>query len=481
MSRLGALTRGQRLILILLSIGLVGVLAALVILATQAGHFTLMPVATVAQPTLPSLPSPLQPPSPSPTLPATPSPTPETAGELAVARRAEAVREASARLRELPFRQRVPLTFLSQEAMAEDLADWLAAQALWQEAWQFYVVLGLLPPQEKAEVSVLGERAARWIVAFYRPGEGQLYLRRFQGPPGEEKEALVAHAYTHALQDQHFDLAAYLAEADSADAARARLALPEGEATWVMARYLNAQAGLTFTERVVDELIGPLVAGENPAFSGQEAQALAPILRFPYANGARFVARLLEEGWWPALNDAYRRPPRSTEEVLHPEKYLAGDDPPRSVSLPDLQPVLGEGWALVEQDVMGELVLRTVLTHTLQDGAWAERAAAGWGGDRYQLWRDEDGNLLLLARTLWDSEADAAEFAEAYEAVIALRLSGAFRVVPIGAPPQGQWWRREGLTAFLDRQGEVVTFAWGRDTPAMVRLLAALFLEDRRP
>jgi len=481
MSRLGTLTRGQRVVLILLSIGLVGVLAALVILATQAGHPTLVPVATVAQPTLSMLPSPLQMPPPSPTSPATPAPTPETAGELAVARRAEAVREASARLRELPFRQRVPLTFLGREAMAEDLADGLAARPLWQEAWQLYVALGLLPPGAEVEVSRLGERAARRVVAFYRPGEGQLYLRRFREPLSEEEEALIAHAYTHALQDQHFDLAAYLAAPDNADAARARLALPEGEATWVMARYLNAQADLAFTERVVDGLIGPLVAGENPAFVGREAQALAPILRFPYADGARFVARLLEEGWWPALNDAYHRPPRSTEEVLHPEKYLTGDDPPRSVSLPDLQPVLGEGWTLVGQDVMGELVLRTVLTHTLRDGAWAERAAAGWGGDQYQLWRDEDGNLLLLARTLWDSEADAAEFAEAYEAVIALRLPGALQVVPIGAPPQGRWWRKGGLTAFLDRQGEVVTFAWGRDTPAMVRLLVALFLEDRRP
>ena len=59
---------------------------------------------------------------------------------------------------------------------------------------------------------------------------------------------------------------------------------------------------------------------------------------FRYRDGARFVETLRRARPARTANDIFRRPPRSSEQVLHPEKYLAaltgkGGDEPREVSL----------------------------------------------------------------------------------------------------------------------------------------------------
>ena len=91
----------------------------------------------------------------------------------------------------------------------------------------------------------------------------------------------------------------------------------------------------------------------------------------------------MQAGWWPAVNAAYLDPPVSTEQVLHPEKYIGTPrDVPRDVRVPDLGEDLGEGWRLVAQDVLGELILGAHLDRYLPDTQEALVAAAGWDGDR---------------------------------------------------------------------------------------------------
>jgi hypothetical protein len=152
-------------------------------------------------------------------------------------------------------------------------------------------------------------------------------------------------------------------------------------------------------------------------------------LAFPYDYGYEFVGYLHARGNWAAVNAAYADLPQSTEHILHPEKYVAGEAPVE-VSLP-AQPALGEGWRLVDEDVLGERLTYLILGFGADFAAQlpddeAYEAAAGWGGDRYQVYHQAaTGASVLVARWAWDSLHDGEEFSQALRAYHDHRFRGA--------------------------------------------------------
>ncbi|MDW8185354.1 MAG: hypothetical protein RMM07_08875, partial [Anaerolineae bacterium] len=146
-------------------------------------------------------------------------------------------------------------------------------------------------------------------------------------------------------------------------------------------------------------------------------------LLFPYDAGFTFVQALYERGGWEAINAAFRDPPASTEQILHPEKFFRRERPIR-VTLPPLTDTLGSGWQLVDENVLGEFFLRVYLEERLP-ASQAEEAAAGWGGDRYAVYVNEAaGQDLLTLAVAWDDEAEAQEFVDAYRAYATARYGG---------------------------------------------------------
>ena len=142
---------------------------------------------------------------------------------------------------------------------------------------------------------------------------------------------------------------------------------------------------------------------------------LVESLQFPYTYGLLFVQDLYEVGGWAAVDGAYADPPRSTEHILHPDRYRAGDEP-QLVSLAPLTGTLGAGWRQVDEDTFGEFFTRYYLDQQIP-GREAEAAAEGWGGDRYAVHhRQADGALVMALHTVWDTPADAEEFVDAYVA-----------------------------------------------------------------
>src|SRR5262249_38517707 len=137
---------------------------------------------------------------------------------------------------------------------------------------------------------------------------------------------------------------------------------------------------------------------------------------FPYRAGFAFVAALRRRQPWAAVDAAFARPPRSTEQILHPERYLA-DDPPIGIAI-DPPPSL-RGYTHAHDTVWGELGFELFLRSNGIDAATAAEAAAGWGGDRAAVFtRDSDRRpevAVGISRSEWDSEADAIE---AHEAVV---------------------------------------------------------------
>jgi hypothetical protein len=135
-------------------------------------------------------------------------------------------------------------------------------------------------------------------------------------------------------------------------------------------------------------------------------------LLFSYTSGERFVARLREVAHgWKLVNYALRtRPPSSTEQVIHPEKYLVDEKPVR-VRLAGVRRALPRGWRRTAHGTIGEFDTDALLKLGVSDTA-AGNAAAGWGGGTYELW----GGKALVVGWAWDSARDAAEFDRALRA-----------------------------------------------------------------
>jgi hypothetical protein len=139
---------------------------------------------------------------------------------------------------------------------------------------------------------------------------------------------------------------------------------------------------------------------------------------FPYEEGVAFVEYLYDEGGWRAVDEAYRSPPVTTEQILHPDRFPS--DQPKLVDLPDLIPVLGEGWREISRNTMGEWYTFLTLAHGLDpqarlDPEDASQAAEGWGGDSYTvLHNDQSGETAMLLVTDWDNSRDARQFADAF-------------------------------------------------------------------
>jgi hypothetical protein len=144
-----------------------------------------------------------------------------------------------------------------------------------------------------------------------------------------------------------------------------------------------------------------------------------------YFKGMSFVFAIHEQGW-PAVEKLYTEyPPQSTEQILHPEKWLAREAP-TAFEWPKFEKVASlRDWELLDNDVLGEFQWRIIF----KEQGFAQEAnsvAAGWAGDRYAVFKRKDSDaMLLLLRTAWDSEADAREFADFYRRVQSVKYGDA--------------------------------------------------------
>jgi len=209
-------------------------------------------------------------------------------------------------------------------------------------------------------------------------------------------EITLAHELDHALEDQQFS---FKDPKSSDDRALAYTALIEGSATSLMDDYLTRH----FTnEEALTGLLGSAFqdTGDLPPFL--EAQVL-----FPYLGGEAFISELRAraDGQWDVVDTAFRlRIPDSTEQILHPDAYFDADEP-KPVRL-HVGRALGSGWTRATAGTWGELQTREMLA---LGGGNSRQAAAGWGGDRYELWQSGDENLLVM-RWRWDTPRDKDEF-----------------------------------------------------------------------
>ena len=358
----------------------------------------------------------LSPTSAAPTASATSAPSatiaPPTAAVYAAIRSAvEAIRGLQ------PTAAVDPVTIDEAQLVANFTAEFDRTRTAQQvkDAEDLLIALGLLPKGSSLRALTLDFQAGQ-VAGYYDPEKNELFVVSRSGGVGPAKESTYAHEFTHQLQDQHVDLAGLGTDAvDQTDRALARLALIEGDASSVQTAWMAAN----LTPKELGEV---LAAALDPA--AVEALQRAPAyLRdtslFPYQDGLAFVHRLTVTGGYPAVDAAFADPPNSTEQVLHPDRYLKRD-PPIEVVLPaNLATSVGAGWTEAAQDTLGELILRIWLRQGGVPSVDARVATAGWGGDRLALLRGPDDALALELLTAWDTPADAAEFLAAANLAVA--------------------------------------------------------------
>ena len=370
--------------------------------------------------------------------------------------RARAMR-AAAKWRELEFTGEVGMSELSgweYGTRASEMAHVLGGEDL--RALGLLGSAGGMLPEGTDPASLAASFMAVSAGATYSPLDKQvLIVDKFSD------DSLLTHEFTHALQDQHFDLMKLLVVRPyNFDRAESLFAIIEGDAMNVQRR---AEQGDAYGRRSLDDIIKQ--EGARFGEYRREVGALFPPLLtetfiFRYREGARFVEAVRRSRGERGVDALFSHPPLSTEQILHPEKYEAGEAP-REVRL-DEDAFAENNWKSVTSTPLGEIGVRGLLLAGVKEKE-ATRAAAGWGGDRAFLFERAGSVALFVWKTVWDRPIDAEEFFNAYNAL--RRQTGALAAgASLTASDVSQSiWREAGRTTIVRRAGDSVIVIRGAE------------------
>jgi hypothetical protein len=326
------------------------------------------------------------------------------------------------------------------------------------------------------------ELLKRGVAGLYDPIRKRLYVVQGRGPGTSLFRSTAAHELVHAYRDVDKDywgrIVAAIAQEEDTDWGVAVSCLAEGDATLL-------GAALAAPQDLANLLPGMAARAESSARQMREASA-GNLQEFPpalreffldrYSIGMVFAAHLYLDGGAKALSAAYDQPPRSTEQVMHPEKYLTRrPDEPTVFRGGDPTGALGEGWSLALANVMGEFEVRVHFSESLGRKR-AAAAAVGWDGMRYHFCEKKGAPAFFGAVSTWDSEDDAQEFAAAWADWAAGRDGGSRETRESGETHLIE--TDEGLVA-VRRHGRDVLIADGVPPDRVEATLAALAAATR--
>jgi len=374
-------------------------------------------------------------------------------------KQAAVIQRSTARLRELRVRRAIPMGVQTRQQIQESVERRLERDYTDEEVQAEAAVLrrlGLIPVKLDYRAEVLGLLREQ-VAGYYDPRQRRLHLADWlpmslQGPT-------LAHEICHALQDQHFDLKRLMKPLkENSDQQLAQVSLIEGDCTAVMFEFALAPLGGDLGQ--LENVTGPMIKAAISSGGGARFKAaprfLQETLLFPYLQGLRLIQKVRAVHPWSVVNGMYKRPPESSEQILHPEKYWKRERP--VVIKPGTLPALA-GYERVKTDVLGELQLSLYLGQGVEESV-ATRAAAGWGGDLLLAYRKDAGAPVVLVHlTAWDTEADAQEFANAQRHVL---VAQKLKAKP-GAGEDGPWSYGDGKGAewSVQRAGEAVLVLHG--------------------
>jgi hypothetical protein len=357
----------------------------------------------------------------------TKTPYPTSVLDARMTRDISLIQSQVVRERELQPKDPVPVVLLSPADLRNNVInDFLADYTDEETADDVFElsIIGLLEPGFDLRAFYL-ELLSEQIAGYYDDDVAEMFVVQGQGFEGPE-HLTYAHEYTHALQDQNYDInhgLNYNDDACEVDTERcaAIQSLLEGDASLSEITWYQNYSTSQDQQQIIDyysSLSSPIY-DSAPAF-------LKDDFVFAYDQGLTFVQSIYDQGGWSAVDQVYHNPPVSTEQILHPSLYPA--DTPIPVDLPDLTSALGDGWREVSRNQMGEWYTYLILARADDasarlDDTTAQTAAAGWGGDEYLVYHNDATNgTAFVMKTIWDSTNDAGEFSTALQKHANLRF-----------------------------------------------------------
>jgi hypothetical protein len=294
-------------------------------------------------------------------------------------------------------------------------------------------MFGFLPPDfdlRAATVDLMTEQAA----AVYDQRKKRMIF--VQGATSEEMEdAVLVHELSHALADQHFDMRRFLEKGPRSDESEsARMAVVEGQAMWIMIEAMLNRSGQSLTKNsaVLEAMLpsmGKMAASQYPVFEKSPLYMKESLL-FPYSAGLAFQQAVIDKLGRDGIAAVLRDPPKNTQQVLHPEKYLAHEPVVAGVELPEF-----DGRTrmkkLTEGDV-GEFDFH-VLFQQYASRKDADEVAPAWRAGRFEL-LEEKGTKHPVLRwaVLWASPESAHRALSLY-------------LKAMEKKSQGLQWTRQGV------------------------------------
>ncbi len=359
----------------------------------------------------PAMPTPLPTETPRPTFTPAPTETFVPLGDTVQQKRARIQEQVSA-IRGLTGQGDVPFNIVSRDRTERYLRNQYLTPAFEAETERersVLVALGLVSPGYDVTMNRFN-RMVDALGGFYTPDTKQIFVLGLRF--GAVEHYIYAHEYTHALLDQNFfitDLSAAPSCATNNEPCAALAALAEGDAQMTMEAWRQKHAK-SAEYRDITLYRPPALAllEQNPPAYASENN------RFGSVRGASFVNYLFNLGGWAKVSNAYANPPSTSEQIMHPKKYVSGEGalsvPPRP-----LQEALGDDWSVLRQNVLGEWYTYLLLGFGADPSAHvdtdrASKAAAGWGGDSLTVLQNSEGQTALTVHWAWDDEKEAGEF-----------------------------------------------------------------------
>lgn len=234
-----------------------------------------------------------------------------------------------------------------------------------------------------------GADAATAIAGLYLPEKGALYVGEAAGQ-GALDELTLAHELTHAFADQIFGLGDHDLDVIS-DERNAMKALTEGDAELTAAHYdmvLDIETSLRFQETSAEAQAA--AGAEYPGYFVERG------FLFPYFEGTLFACELYAINGWDAVNDAYEDPPKTTAEILFPDRYIFKIEPKNPTD-----PSAPAGWKAKDVFGLGAADLLWLfqapgghLQPKLMRNADAVRR---WNGGEIHVFRSDAGTAISMA------------------------------------------------------------------------------------
>jgi hypothetical protein len=290
--------------------------------------------------------------------------------------------------------------------------------------------------------------------------------KKIEGLSAEIDHIVLAHEFTHALEDQYwpiddpkdFDLKA------STDRGTAHSFVVEGSATREMMEVIPAESGRGSPgsyflfwnslhsgvgEFVLNYALRHVWKSSDAAVEGVP-ETLARTEVMPYSFGYSFSTEVMRKWGLDGLDYLYDHPPVSSEQVMHPKKCWEWRDFPVQIDLPESLP--GD-WKQVSLDTLGEAGMAVLFGCQSKNLNYGLEVARGWDGDHVALFAGPSGHRLLLWASSWDSTNAAGRYVSA---CVKERQGAHQAAITKNCGNRLEWECPDGRAGFIRRDGKRV-------------------------